>query len=104
MSAPRASDKASRQPPGSRGTLIVALGALTHTCGPPLGILALILARIELKKVDAGELPESCRKQARTGQWLAWAGIGVWLLFGVLLAILIPLWPGLLRSLRSLTS
>ena len=89
-------------PVGGKGSTIIALGALTHTCGPLAAIPAIRMARKELRAVDAGLLPESCRKSARAGMYLAWAGLAVWALFGVLALILWRLMPGLVESYRTL--
>ena len=89
-------------PTSSKGSTIIALGALTHTCGPLAAIPAIRMARKELQAVDDGSLPESCRKPARWGLYLAWAGLGVWALFGALALILWRLMPGLVESYRTL--
>jgi hypothetical protein len=63
-----------------RGVLIMALGIASIvccSCGIVLGPVAWILGQQDLKKINAGEFPETARQQTQIGVYCGMAGTAI---------------------------
>jgi hypothetical protein len=78
---------------GSAGTnAIIALvaGILSYVfCPFILGIVAWIMGKGELGKIDRGESPEAGRTLAKIGMWLGIVNVALSILFGLIYVLII---------------